>query len=337
MRQRIIHVILFILLTSAFTTSAQQHLTNIGNFVTSNGDTIYNCTIGYRTHGKLAPDSGNVIIYPTWFGGTSEHINGLIGPEKLVDDTEFYIIVFDALSNGVSSSPSNYKGPNAFPDITINDMVKSQHYLLKNVMGLDSIYGVIGGSMGGMQAFEWVTEYPDYIKKAVSYVSTPRPTSYDLLQWNIRLEIIDSYRKLGAEDSQIWKLLDMQSSLLARSPAWLVENIDQNEFETYMLKFDGIHKNIFTLDNYRSQLVAMISHNIFRHYNNSIEETVNTIKANMLVMVNKTDHLVNPIAAQDFAANSDTELVLLDNNSGHLGIGVELKYCGKTIREFFRK
>ena len=337
MHRRILQLLILILSISAITASAQQRLTNIGDFVTSGGDTIYNCIIGYRTHGQLAPDSGNVIIYPTWFGGTSEHINGLIGPDKLVDDTDYYIIVFDALSNGVSSSPSNYKGKNSFPEITINDMIKSQHYLLTKILGFKSIYGVIGGSMGGMQAFEWVTQYPDYMKKAVSYVSTPRPTSYDLLQWNIRLEIIDSYRKLGAEDSQIRKLLDMQSSLLARSPAWLVENVDQNEFDKYLLKFNGVHKGDFTIDNYRSQLKAMLSHNIYRHFNNSVEETVNAIQAKVLVMVNQTDHLVNPAAAQEFTAKSDAELILLENNSGHLGVGTELKYCGEIIRNFFKK
>lgn len=334
-RKNLLLSIIIVLLITSLSIDAQLHLTNIGNFITEGGDTLFNCKIGYRTHGTLNHDSSNVIIYPTWFGGTSEHIDGLVGQDKLVDDTKFYIIVIDALGNGVSSSPSNYEGPNRFPEITINDMVTSQHYLLQTILGFENVYGAIGGSMGGMQVFEWVTAYPDYIKKAVAYVTTPQPTSYDLLQWNIRLEIIDSFRTLNAGEQRIWKLLDMQSSLLARSPGWLVENVDAENIDKYLSKFDGIHDNQFTIDNYRTQLKAMLTHNIYRHFDGSMGQTIDVVKAEMFIMVSETDHLVNPESAEKFASASGSKLELLKNNSGHLGVGAELEYCGKLIRNFF--
>lgn len=316
---------------------AQQRLANIGDFITENGDTIYNCSIGYRTSGKLNNDSSNVIIYPTWFSGTTKHIQGLIGKNKLVDDSKFFIISIDALSNGVSSSPSNYNGPNPFPIITIRDMVKSQYVLLTENFGFGNIYGAIGGSMGGMQIFEWVTMFPGYINKSVSYVSTPKPTSHDLLQWNIRLEIIDSFWSLGAKDAQIRKLLDMQGSLMARSPDWTVENVDEDNFDDYLAEFNGKYSGNFTTENYRSQLKAMLSHNIYRHDEGSAIKTIEFLSSKMLIIVSETDHLVHPKNSIKFAELQNAELIILENNSGHLGVGAELDFCGSRIRDFFDK
>ncbi|MCD4769417.1 MAG: hypothetical protein K8R35_04545, partial [Bacteroidales bacterium] len=81
-------------------------LANIDDFKTTNGSIIKDCKIGYRTVGELNSDSSNVILWPSWFDGTSESIvkNNL---PLWIDSTGFYIIVVDALADGISSSPSN--------------------------------------------------------------------------------------------------------------------------------------------------------------------------------------------------------------------------------------
>ena len=57
------------------------------------------------------------MLYPTWFGGKSESLANLIGPDKVVDSEEYFVIAVDALGNGVSSSPSNceYQSNKNFP------------------------------------------------------------------------------------------------------------------------------------------------------------------------------------------------------------------------------
>ena len=98
-----------------------------------NGEVIQDCSIGYRTVGTLNPDRSNAVLFPTWFGGDSEAILGLLGPEGMIDTSEDYVIVVDAFGNGVSSSPSNSKlqGGSAFPRVTIRDMVRQQHRMLE--------------------------------------------------------------------------------------------------------------------------------------------------------------------------------------------------------------
>ena len=60
-----------------------------------------------------------------------------------------------------------------FPTITVGDMVRAQRALL-DVLGIDSLLAVAGGSLGGMQALEWAVAYPDRVRAAIAIASTAR-------------------------------------------------------------------------------------------------------------------------------------------------------------------
>src|SRR5207248_6265086 len=124
------HCILLFVAVSAF--SQQQQFANLGDFKLQSGEMIGDCRIGYRTFGQLNPDKSNVILIPTWAGGTTEKLAGNVGAGKLADSSKYYIILVDALSNGVSSSPSNsiLQPRMHFPKITVSDIVSTEHKLL---------------------------------------------------------------------------------------------------------------------------------------------------------------------------------------------------------------
>lgn len=316
---------------------SDQQFADIGDLLLENGQTILNCRIGYRTFGAMNDDTSNVIIYPTWFGGTTAQLASLIGPDKLVSDSNYYVIAIDALGNGVSSSPNNSveQPGDGFPEFNIRDMVRSQYILLTKVLDIKHLHGAIGGSMGSMQVFEWIVTYPDFIDKAVPYVCTPKSTANDLLSWNIRLEIIDSYKKLNADEKQIQKLLKMQSRMLARTPDYLAAKIDADNFENYLTEFNFEPNEVFNSDNYRSQLVAMLSQNIYSPYNNSKEEAASKIKTDVFMIISSTDHLLHPSTSLELAELINAKVLLLENDCGHLAVGCELERCGNEIRDFF--
>lgn len=137
----------FIILSDTFIFSQSiQRFAEIGDLTLINGEKIIDCRMGYRTFGKLNEEKSNVIIYPSWFEGTSEAISNLITKNNFIDTNKYFITVIDALGNGVSTSPSNYKSD--FPLITIRDMVNSQYKFLKENLGINHLYAAVGGSMG---------------------------------------------------------------------------------------------------------------------------------------------------------------------------------------------
>src|SRR5260370_38911353 len=127
-------------------------------------------TIAYRTLGVLAPDRNNVVLVthgntsgPQMIdpgGSTGEGSwNELVGPGKAVDTNSFFVICPNMLgssygsTNAASVDPATGKpyGPR-FPDITVSDIVATQHALLDH-LGLDRRIAVVGPSYGGLQAF----------------------------------------------------------------------------------------------------------------------------------------------------------------------------------------
>ena len=135
-----------------------QLIASLGDLTLESGQVIHDCRIGYRTYGRLDAAKSNAILFPTWFGGTTEQLAGNFGSGKTIDTGKYFVIAVDAIGNGVSSSPSNSRTQPRlkFPRFSIRDMVESQHRLVTEVLHLNHLRAVIGISMGGMQTFEWM-------------------------------------------------------------------------------------------------------------------------------------------------------------------------------------
>lgn len=153
-------------------------LFQLGDFKLVSGETIPNAFIAYKTFG----DSSNpAIIYPSWFSGGISDNEWLIGDDKALSPKKYFIIIPAMFGNGQSSSPSNTeRSPSEqFPVVDIRDNVTAQYRLVTEGLGVKHARMVLGWSMGGMQAYQWLTQYPDFVDLGVPFCGSARTSIHN--------------------------------------------------------------------------------------------------------------------------------------------------------------
>lgn len=151
--------------------------------------------IAYETYGTLNENKDNAILvlhaltgdaHAAGFHNENDRKKGwwddMIGPDKAFDTNKYFVISSNMLggcsgTTGPSSiNPATGKPYGlSFPVITMEDAVVVQKILVDS-FGIKKLI-VAGGSMGGMQALEWATAYPEYVSKAIIIASTSRLTA----------------------------------------------------------------------------------------------------------------------------------------------------------------
>src|SRR5215472_12075645 len=124
--------------TAAHTPSQPPHqLFSEGDLKLEGGEVIKDFSISYVTHGTLNAKKSNAILVVTAISGNHHRIDFMIGPGKALDPGKYFIIATDAISNGLTTSPSNSTAQPrmSFPKFTIRDMVESQYRLLRRNSG----------------------------------------------------------------------------------------------------------------------------------------------------------------------------------------------------------
>jgi homoserine O-acetyltransferase len=319
----------------------EQRFASLGDVRLESGEILRDCRIGYRTVGTLAPDKSNVVLMPTWASGTSEQIvSGQLGPGRLVDTTKYHVVVVDALANGVSSSPStSQQQPRMqFPRITIGDMVETQHTLLTRVLGFERIHAIVGTSMGGMQAFQWIVAYPTFVNAAVPIVGSPRLAPYDLLHWKTQIDAItnDPAWNGGNYTENPARVAGAEfGALLLTSPA------HYNRTTTRAQVFEELERAKaapgFDANDKIRQTQAMMALDVADAFGGSLEKAAASVKARVLVVVATADHVVTPEPALAFAKLLGADVVTLESDCGHLAPGCEPTRVNEAVAAFLAR
>ena len=322
--------------------AAQQlKFASLGNFQLESGQTIHDLRIGYRTIGKPNGQKSNVVIFPTWFTGTTGELLDLVGPGKLVDSSKYYVILMDALGDGVTTSPSNSKAQPRmqFPEFNIRDMVKSQHELVSRVLGIHHVHAVIGISMGGMQTFQWMVSYPNFMDEAIPIVGSPQMTSYDLLLWTAELHAIENsddwdHGNYTSPPTGAMNTVADIHTLNLTTPTYRVNHTTHAGFGKFLAETQKATLKSFDANDWVRQLQAMIADDVSKPFGGSMEEAAATVHAHVLVVPSVQDHMVNPIPALNFAKLIHARVFKLTSDCGHLSDGCQMKQLAPAVNAF---
>jgi homoserine O-acetyltransferase len=148
-------------------------------------------SVAYQTYGTLNAARSNAILICHALTGDQHVANihpvtgkpgwwdSLVGPGKPVDTERFFVICPNILGGCMGSTGPSSANPRTgqpygldFPVITIGDMVDAQVRLLDH-LGIDALFSVIGGSMGGMQVLEWAARQKERVFTAIPVATAP--------------------------------------------------------------------------------------------------------------------------------------------------------------------
>jgi homoserine O-acetyltransferase len=285
----------------------RQRYAHLGEFTLASGDVIHDAVIGYRTAGTLNATRSNAVLLIPWYQGRSRQLAWQVAYRKLVDPSKYYVIMVDAFGNGVSSSPStSVRQPSeAFPEFTTADLVASQYQFLTRTLGLSRVHAVVGTSMGGMQAFQWSTQYPHFVRKVIPIVGSPQSQPDDRQR---SAEVI-AHCEVPAR-TRAGRMLSQWKPRAALNE-WMIDP----------------HDCI-------SQAKAIMTLDITREFGGSLETAAGRLQAELLVVTTWGDREVNPAPAFAFARLAKAEILELDGRCGHQAPSCEAATVRAAIGRF---
>ncbi len=154
--------------------------------------------VAYETYGELNADKSNAVLIchaltgDQFVSGTNPLTeragwwNLMVGPGKVFNTDHFFVICANVLGGCMGTVGPNHINPATdkpfglnFPVITIGDMVRAQAMLIDQ-LGIEQLFCVTGGSMGGMQVLEWASKYPERVFSAVPLAAAARHSAQNI-------------------------------------------------------------------------------------------------------------------------------------------------------------
>ena len=163
-----------------------------------NGGEMKDVHVAYDTWGELYADKSNAILVCHALTGDQYMVENhpitgkegwwkdVVGPGKVIDTDRYFVICSNILGGCMGTTGPQDINPETgkewgldFPVITIGDMVRAQKLLIEH-LGIDKLFAVVGGSMGGMQVLEWACRYPDHVFAAVPIASAAKHSAQNI-------------------------------------------------------------------------------------------------------------------------------------------------------------
>ncbi len=154
--------------------------------------------IAYKTYGTLNAQRSNAVLVCHALTG-DQHVASvhpvtdkpgwwetMVGPGKPIDTERYFVICPNVVGACMGTTGPSSTNPETgkpwgleFPVITIPDMVRAQAMLLDH-LGIETLFSVAGGSMGGMQVLQWAASYPERVFSALPIACATRHSAQNI-------------------------------------------------------------------------------------------------------------------------------------------------------------
>ncbi|KAM9898600.1 hypothetical protein OXX69_009807 [Metschnikowia pulcherrima] len=175
-----------------------------------NGGFLPEYQIAYESWGTLSAEKDNLILIHTGLSASSHAKSqpknlkkgwweNFIGPGKYIDTDKYFVVCTNVLGGCYGSTGPSSKDPanddyyaTGFPIITVNDMVRAQRELVRDVFGVKKLHASVGASMGGMQSLAYAWEFPEEVEKVVSISGCARSHPYSIALRHTQRQVLMS-------------------------------------------------------------------------------------------------------------------------------------------------
>ena len=324
-------------------------------FQLESGKYLPELNLAYSTLGQLNGERNNVIWITHALTANSkptEWWSGLVGDNKFFNPTDHFVICVNVLGSCYGSTGPLSKNPetstpyyHSFPTLTIKDIVRSFD-LLRVQLGIEKIHTLIGGSLGGQQAVEWVIRQPGVFDNLILLATNAQHSP-----WGIAF---NESQRMAIKSDATWLSHTDDAGLKGLKAARAIALLSYRNYETYnKTQTDTLEKSgnfkAASYQNYQGDKLAqrfnafsyyhlskaMDSHNVGRG-RGSVQLALSQIKAKTLVVAIGSDILFpvsESITLAEGIAGSTIEVI--DSLYGHDGFLIETDLLEKCFENFY--
>ncbi|HEV7860464.1 MAG TPA: homoserine O-acetyltransferase [Pyrinomonadaceae bacterium] len=333
------------------------------------GGLLQPVTLRYALYGRLNEARDNAVLVCHALSGSArvgDWWPQLLGTGKLFDTTRYCVLGVNVIGSCYGSTGPASPNPQRpgetyageFPLVTIGDMVEAQARLLDH-LGIEKLFAVIGGSIGGMQALRWAVALPDRVERCIAIGAAPLNAMGLALNHLQRQAIRNDPAWLNGRyppDAQpvaglalaralamcSYKSAELFNARFARRPDRSGENPQGSLAGRYdiagYLDYQGLSfARRFDANSYLVISKAMDVFDLARRGDESEEDALKSISARLLLIGISSDWLFPPgdmraLALRARAAGVDVSYASLESTHGHDGFLADAEILAPIVR-----
>ena len=347
------------------------------------GKIINNYPIAYETYGSLNETKDNAILVFHALTG-DQFVTGknpitnkdgwwsyAVGPGKAIDTDKYFVICSNVIGGCLGSFGPSHKNPDTqkvfgtnFPVITINDMVNAQNNLL-NHFGIDKLFSIIGGSMGGMQVLQFISNFPGKAKTVIPIACTSSHSAQNIAFNELGRQAItaDSNWNEGnyiSKDSNPNKGLAvarMAAHITYLSKKGLQEKFGRKlqerdglkfgfdadfQIESYLRYQGSVFVDRFDANSYLYITRAMDYFDLANQFNGNLSDAFKKTKAKFFIISFTSDWLYPTQENKDIvialnAISADVGFVEIESDKGHDSFLLDVPDFLNALKNFLEK